>query len=83
MVLYMNENREDKQFKEAITKIKEMRIVKHITEPVILKHDKDTSSFNRMNEKEVMRIFNDVYKGNNNYTIEDVKKELVNVDVTY
>ena len=74
---------EDKQFKEAIDKIRKMTIVKHITEPVILKHDKETSSFNKMNEQEVMRIFNDVYKGNNKYTIEDVKEELVNVDVTY
>ena len=74
---------EDKQFKEAIDKIKKMAIVKHITEPVILKHDKDTSSFNRMNEKTVMRIFNDVYTGDKEYTIDDIKKELINVDVSY
>lgn len=74
---------EDKQFKEAINKIKKMSIVKHINEPVILKHDKDTSSFNRINESELMSIFNNVYTGDKKYTIEDIKKELVDVDVTY
>lgn len=74
---------EDEQFKEAINKIRKMKIVKHITEPVILKHDRDTSSFNKMNEQEVMRIFNDTYTGDKKYTIDDIKKELINVDVTY
>lgn len=72
---------EDKQFKEAINKIKKMSIVKHINEPVILKHDIDTGEFNRMKEKEIMKTFNEVYTGDKSYTIEDVKKELVEVEV--
>lgn len=74
---------EDKQFKEAIDKIRHMSIVKHITGPVILKHDKDTSSFNRINESELMSIFNKTYTGDKEYTIDDIKKELINVDVSY
>ena len=73
----------DKEFTKAIKEIKNMSIVKHLYEPVILKHDKDTSSFNEMNEKEVMNIFNEIYTGENEYTIEDIRKELVTVDVLF
>lgn len=72
---------EDKQFKEAINKIKKMSIVKNINEPVILKHNVDTGEFNRMKENEIMKTFNKVYTGDKSYTIEDVKKELVEVEV--
>ena len=71
----------DKEFKEAINKIKKMSIVKNINEPVILKHDINTGKFNRMKEKEIMKTFNNIYKGDKNYTFEDVKKELVTVEV--
>lgn len=72
---------EDKQFTEAINKIKKMGIVRHMNEPVILKHDKDTAEFNRMEEKEIMKTFNEIYKGDNNYTIDDIKNGLVAVEV--
>ena len=72
----------DNEFKEAINKIKKMSIVKNINEPVILKHDINTGEFNRMKEKEIMKTFNNIYKGDKNYTFEDVKKELVTVEVS-
>ena len=71
----------DNEFKEAINKIKKMSIVKNINEPVILKHNISTGEFNRMKENEIMKTFNKVYKGDKNYTIEDVKKELVEVEI--
>lgn len=73
----------DKEFEKAITQIKRMKILKHFTEPVILKHNINTDSFNQMKEKELMTIFNNLYEGNNNYTIEDVKRELMAVEVSY
>ena len=73
----------DKEFERAINEIKNMKIVKHLHEPVILKHDKDTSSFNKIKEKEVMKIFNNVYNGENEYRIEDIRKELIYVDAVF
>ena len=73
----------DKEFLKAINEIKKNRIVKHYVEPKILKHNVNNDSFKEIDDKEVLNLFNEVYKGNKEYTIEDIKKELVPVDVTY
>ena len=73
----------DKEFTDAINQIKKMGIVSHINEPVILKHNIPDGKFEQMADNEIMRIFNDIYTGNNDYSIEDIKKELVVVDVSY
>lgn len=37
--------------------------------------------FNDISEKEVLSLFNKAYNGNKEYSIEDIKKELVGVEV--
>lgn len=71
----------DVEFEKAIKIVKSKQIVLNKVddkEPVILKHNKE--QFEEISEDEVLKTFNQNYKGSNVYDVSEITKELIQVE---